>query len=264
LREVEGEAYKKNRAELEQGLDGVKLALKVLSDYYDSDASHNAAEGAGSSIIGLLEVAESDLEKELAEVIATEEMAVATYEKETKEDEIDKVTKEQDVKYKTKEADELDAAVAEATADKTGVQAELDPVLNYLKTLEDRCIAKAETYEEKMIQLIMNLLDKVDIMIIGGGMAFTTIKEVGVDIGNSLYDAEGEKLVPEIKKKAAEKGVEMILPVDFICSFRFGDNGENKSGDMNTGVPEGFLSLDIGPKSIELNDAAIAKSKTVV
>merc|ERR1711992_79877 len=140
LREKESEAYKVNKAELEQGLDGVKLALKVLSDYYDSDASHNAAEGAGSSIIGLLEVAESDLEKELAEVIATEEMAAATYEKETKENEIDKVTKE---------AGELDAAVAEATADKTGVQAELDPVLKYLKTLEDRCIAKAETYEEK-------------------------------------------------------------------------------------------------------------------
>merc|ERR1711956_31585 len=149
LREKESAAYKTNKAELEQGLDGVKLALKVLSEYYDSDASHNAAEGPGSSIIGLLEVAESDLEKELAEVIATEEMAAADYEKETKENEIDKVTKEQDVKYKTKEADELDAAVAEATADKTGVQAELDPVLKYLKTLEDRCIAKAETYEEK-------------------------------------------------------------------------------------------------------------------
>merc|ERR1712204_47936 len=149
LREKESAAYKTNKAELEQGLDGVKLALKVLSEYYDSDASHNAAEGAGSSIIGLLEVAESDLEKELAEVIATEEMAAATSEKETKENEIDKVTKQQDVKYKTKEAVELDAAVAEATADKTGVQAELDPVLKYLTTLEDRCIAKAETYEEK-------------------------------------------------------------------------------------------------------------------
>ena len=149
LRAEEAEAYKKNRAELEQGLEGVKLALKVLSDYYDSDASHNAAEGAGSSIIGLLEVAESDLEKELAEVIATEEMAAATYEKETKENTIDKAAKGQDVKYKTKEADELDAAVAEATADKTGVEAELAPVLKYLATLEDRCIAKAETYEEK-------------------------------------------------------------------------------------------------------------------
>jgi len=149
LREEEKETYTKHKAELEQGLEGVKVALKVLSDYYDSDSSHNAAEGAGSSIIGLLEVAESDLEKELAEVIATEEMAAATYEKETKENTIEKATKEQDVKYKTKEADELDAAVAEATADKTGVQAELDPVLKYLATLEDRCIAKAETFEEK-------------------------------------------------------------------------------------------------------------------
>merc|ERR1712156_186893 len=114
------------------------------------------------------------------------------------------------------------------------------------------------------IQLIMNLLDKVDIMIIGGGMAFTFIKEAGVDIGSSLYDAEGAKLVPEIKKKAAEKGVELILPVDFICFSKFGDDGEIKAGDMSTGVPEGFLGLDIGPKSIELNDAAIAKSKTIV
>jgi phosphoglycerate kinase len=114
------------------------------------------------------------------------------------------------------------------------------------------------------IQLIMNLLDKVDIMIIGGGMAFTFIKEAGVDIGSSLYDEEGAKLVPEIRKKAAEKGVELILPVDFVCSSKFGEDGEIKMGDMSTGVPEGFLGLDIGPKSIELNDAAIAKSKTIV
>jgi len=114
------------------------------------------------------------------------------------------------------------------------------------------------------IQLIMNLLDKVDIMIIGGGMAFTFIKEGGVDIGASLYDAEGAKLVPEIMKKAAEKGVELILPVDFVCSSKFGDDGEISNNDLSTGVPEGFLGLDIGPKSIELNDAAIAKSKTIV
>ena len=114
------------------------------------------------------------------------------------------------------------------------------------------------------IQLIMNLLDKVDIMIIGGGMAFTFIKEAGVDIGSSLYDAEGAKLVPEIIKKAKEKGVELILPVDFVCSSKFGEDGEISMGDMTTGVPDGFLGLDIGPKSIELNDAAIAKSKTIV
>ena len=114
------------------------------------------------------------------------------------------------------------------------------------------------------IQLIMNLLDKVDIMIIGGGMAFTFIKEASVDIGNSLYDEEGAKLVPEIKKKAEEKGVELILPVDFVCSSKFGDDGEIQEGDMSAGVPEGFLGLDIGPKSIAMNDEAIKKSKTIV
>jgi len=114
------------------------------------------------------------------------------------------------------------------------------------------------------IQLIMNLLDKVDIMIIGGGMAFTFIKEAGVEIGSSLYDEEGAKLVPDILKKAKDKGVELILPVDFVCSSKFGEDGEIKAGDMSTGVPAGFLGLDIGPKSIALNDAAIAKSKTIV
>ena len=114
------------------------------------------------------------------------------------------------------------------------------------------------------IQLIMNLLDKVDIMIIGGGMAFTFIKEAGVNIGASLYDEEGAKLVPDIKKKAEEKGVELILPVDFVCSSKFGEDGEIKDGDMETGVPDGFLGLDIGPKSIAMNDEAIKKAKTTV
>jgi len=114
------------------------------------------------------------------------------------------------------------------------------------------------------IQLIMNLLDQVDIMIVGGGMAFTFLKEAGVDIGASLYDEEGAKLVPEIRKKAKEKGVELILPVDFVCSSKFGEDGEISMGDMKTGVPDGFLGLDIGPESIKLNSAAIAKSKTIV
>merc|ERR1740129_2414615 len=149
LREEESAVYKKNKADMEEGLQGVKLALKVLSDYYSADASHEAAKGAGASIIGLLEVAESDLSKTLAEIIATEEMAASTYTSETKENEIEKVTKEQGVKYKTKGSSELDASVAEATSDRSGVEAELEPVLKYLATLKDRCIAKAETYEER-------------------------------------------------------------------------------------------------------------------
>merc|ERR1711972_1231813 len=115
------------------------------------------------------------------------------------------------------------------------------------------------------IQLIKNMLDKVDMMIIGGGMAFTFIKVLnGVDIGSSLYDEEGAKIVPEIMAKAKEKGVEIILPVDFVCSSKFGEDGEIKSATVASGVPEGFMGLDCGPSSISMNATAIAKSKTII
>merc|ERR1711997_1367535 len=106
--------------------------------------------GGGAGIIGLLEVVESDFSKGLIEMTSTEEAAAAAYDTETKENEIEKVTKEQDVKYKTEEATGLDKATAEATSDKEGVQEELDAVLEYLKGIEERCIAKAETYEERV------------------------------------------------------------------------------------------------------------------
>merc|ERR1719380_598780 len=131
LREEENTAFVKNKAEMEEGLEGIKLALKVLRDYYASgDKAHKAAEGAGAGIIGMLEVIESDFSKGLAEMIAIEEEAVATYEKQTKENEIAKTTKEQDVKYKTKDAKTKDKAVAELTADRSGLEDELAAVLD--------------------------------------------------------------------------------------------------------------------------------------
>merc|ERR1739849_76198 len=76
------------------------------------------------------------------------------------------------------------------------------------------------------IQLIMNLLDKVNMMIIGGGMAYTFLKvNDGMAIGSSLYDEEGAKIVPEIMQKAKDSGVEIILPVDFVISSEFGEAG---------------------------------------
>merc|ERR1712066_181006 len=115
------------------------------------------------------------------------------------------------------------------------------------------------------IQLIKNMLDKVDMMIIGGGMAFTFIKVLnGVDIGSSLYDEEGAKIVPEIMEKAKAKGVEIILPVDFVCSSKFGEDGEIKAATVASGVPEGFMGLDCGPESCTKNAEAIAKSKTII
>lgn len=115
------------------------------------------------------------------------------------------------------------------------------------------------------IQLIKNLLDKVNIMIIGGGMAFTFLKVLnGIEIGNSLYDEEGSKIVKEIMEKAKAKGVEIILPEDFVCSTKFGEDGEITTADMSTGVKPGSMGLDCGPKSIAKNAAAVAKSKTII
>merc|ERR1719217_984122 len=100
---------------MEAGLEGVKLALKILREYYaKDDKSHEAAEGAGDSIIGLLEVIESDFSKGLAQMIATEDSAAAAYDKQTKE-------------YTG-----LDKTVAELSSDLAGVQEELDAVMEYL------------------------------------------------------------------------------------------------------------------------------------
>jgi chromosome segregation ATPase len=148
LRQEENAAFKTNSADMEQGLKGVKIALKVLRDYYAKDKAHDAADGEATGIVGLLEVVESDFTKGLAEMTATEESAAAAYDKQTKENEIEKTTKSQDVKYKNKEAANLDKATAEASSDRAGVQAELDAVNEYLKELHDQCDEKVESYEE--------------------------------------------------------------------------------------------------------------------
>merc|ERR1719198_2258378 len=150
LRQEEKAAFEENKAEMEQGIEGVKLALKVLREYYaKEDKGHDAGEGAGAGIIGMLEVAESDFSKGLEELISTEESAIAEYEKTTQENKLAKATKEQDVKYKTQESKALDKAVSETTADKAGVQTELDSVLEYYEKLKPICISKPEPYEER-------------------------------------------------------------------------------------------------------------------
>merc|ERR1719442_33204 len=96
-------------------------------------------------------------------------------------------------------------------------------------------------------------------------MAFTFLKVLNkLEIGTSLYDEEGAKIVEEIMSKAKEKGVEIVLPVDFVCSSKFGEDGEVKTGDLTTGVPEGFLGLDCGPETVKKNQEAIKKAKTII
>merc|ERR1712187_21343 len=111
----------------------------------------------------------------------------------------------------------------------------------------------------------MNMLDKVNKMIIGGGMAYTFLKvNDSMEIGTSLYDEEGAKIVPDIMKKAETLGVEIILPVDFVISSKFGEDGEIKDAEKEAGIPEGFMGLDCGPKSVEMNAKAVAESKTII
>merc|ERR1719222_374643 len=111
----------------------------------------------------------------------------------------------------------------------------------------------------------MNMLDKVDKMIIGGGMAYTFLKTTeGMGIGSSLYDEEGAKIVPEIVEKAKKLNVEIILPVDFVLSSKFGEDGEVKTSTKAEGIPDGFMGLDCGPESNKLNKAAVDASKTII
>merc|ERR1719324_2155266 len=114
IRSEEKAAFEKNHPEMEQGLKGVKLALKILNEYYaKAGKAHSSSDGAGGGIVGMLEVIESDFTKTITEMVSAEQMAADTYEKETKE---------QDVKYKTKEFTGLDKSVGELTAERTGIE----------------------------------------------------------------------------------------------------------------------------------------------
>merc|ERR1719253_2230861 len=103
IRSEEKALYEKNHAEMKQGVEGVQKALSVLKDYYASQGDHNAAQGAGSGIIGMLEVVESDFSKGMAEMEVAESTAASDYDKTSKQNEISRTMKTQDVKYKTKE-----------------------------------------------------------------------------------------------------------------------------------------------------------------
>ncbi|ODV73759.1 phosphoglycerate kinase [Cyberlindnera jadinii NRRL Y-1542] len=115
------------------------------------------------------------------------------------------------------------------------------------------------------IQLIDNLLDKVDILIIGGGMAFTFKKVIdNTAIGDSIYDEEGAKIVPQLVEKAKKNNVEIVLPVDFVTADKFAADATVGYATAEAGIPDHLQGLDNGPKTRELFDAAIAKAKTIV
>jgi len=150
LRQEEKAAFTASKADLEKGITGLKLAIKILNEYYGSDGkAHTAAEGTASSIISLLEVCEADFSKNLAQITSDEELAVSQHEQASKDNEIERNAKEQDVKYKSSESSDLDKTSGELSADRSSVQAELDAVADYLSKIESECIQKAETYASR-------------------------------------------------------------------------------------------------------------------
>merc|ERR1719220_630765 len=159
IRQEEHAAFLQAKDDLTVGLSGVRQALSVLRDYYASDAAlvqqpampalHTKASGAGTSIIGILEVVESDFATGLAKEETQEDDAKATYDDITQENKVTKTMKDQDVKYKTAEVKSLTKALADMSSDKETLSTELAAVNEYYAKLKDRCIAKPETYEDR-------------------------------------------------------------------------------------------------------------------
>jgi len=113
------------------------------------------------------------------------------------------------------------------------------------------------------ITVIENILDKVDHLIIGGGMAFTFIKARGGKVGSSLVEDDKQELALEILKMAEKKGVEIHLPVDSVIADSFSELA-NTDITSTDNIPDGWMGLDAGPKTIEQFSDVVSKSKTIL
>ena len=113
------------------------------------------------------------------------------------------------------------------------------------------------------ISVINNLLDKVDTLIIGGGMAYTFMKAQGGKIGTSLCEDDYLDYANDMIKKAADKGVKMLIPVDTVTADAFSNDANVKVVDAGQ-IDDGWMGLDIGPKTRELFAKAVKDAKTVV
>ncbi len=113
------------------------------------------------------------------------------------------------------------------------------------------------------IAIIENIIEKVDEIIIGGGMAFTFVKALGGSIGDSIVEGDKRSLALSIMEKAKKKRVKIYLPVDSLCSDQFSDIGKKKLFDINK-IPKKWQGLDSGPKSIEIFNNAIMSAKTIL
>lgn len=115
------------------------------------------------------------------------------------------------------------------------------------------------------IKLINNLLDKVDEMIITGGMVYTFMKVLyNTNIGKSLFDAEGAKTVPELMEKAKAKNVQIHLCKDFTAGNKFAEDAEVRTFSLEEGIPDGWMGMDAGPETVKDYAEAIGRANTII
>ena len=166
--------------------------------------------------------------------------------------------------------------VHRAHASTAGVAQYLPAVAGFLIGKELNFLGKAVTDPERpfvailggakvkdKIGVITNLIEKVDTLLIGGGMAYTFMKATGGEIGNSLCDDERLSLALELLDKAKAKGVKLLLPIDNVCGKEFSNDTEQMVCESGK-IPEGWEGLDIGPKTVELFSREIKAARTVV
>ena len=163
-------------------------------------------------------------------------------------------------------------SVHRAHASTAGIPAHLPSAAGFLVEKEIAYIGKAVNDPERpmvailggakvsdKILVIENLLKVADKVIVGGGMCYTFAKAMGHNIGNSLVEDDRIEIAKELIAKAGDK---LILPIDSICSDKFAVDGDIK--ECGEDVPDGYMGLDIGPKSVELFKEALQGAKTVV
>lgn len=191
LRADEKAAAEQAVTDYEAGIDGLSMALKIVREYYATEAetpafvqqptvgTHSKANDAATGIIGLLEVAESDFSKMLADVKVQEEAAQRAYDEQSHQNDVDRAMKEADVKYETKEKADLESSLNDLKVDKTGEQDELNAVGEYFKRLAPACTTKSMSYEERKTRReseITGLREALQILEGPGAEAFLAVR----------------------------------------------------------------------------------------
>lgn len=164
-----------------------------------------------------------------------------------------------------------------AHASTAGLADHLPAVCGYLIKKEIEFMGKALSNPEKpfvailggakvsdKIKVIENLLDKVDTLIIGGGMAYTFLKANGENIGKSICEEDKIDLAKSLVEKAKEAGVNLLLPVDTVCADEFKNDTNKIVVKEEDGIPDDWMGMDIGPETIDKFTEAIKGAKTVV